>query len=104
MNTVSKHDVLLLLIFVSVILSSIIFLVCDGTESGNKNTKLYIVYIGSLPKRASYFPAYAYHYLSMLQQVIDGDDVKNRLVQVTRGVLTVLLPYSMINKGKNFSV
>ncbi|XP_045832586.1 subtilisin-like protease SBT4.3 [Trifolium pratense] len=74
----SKHNVLLLF-FVFVVLSSTIFLVCDGTEMDDESSKLYIVYMGSLPTGASYFSTN--HHLSILQQVIDGDDVENRLVR-----------------------
>jgi hypothetical protein len=73
-----KHSVLLFF-FVFVVLSSIIFLVCDGTEMDDESSKLYIVYMGSLPTGTSYFPTY--HHLNMLQQVIDGDNIENRLVR-----------------------
>jgi hypothetical protein len=77
-KTMSKYNVILFF-FMFVVLSSIVFLVCDGTEMGDENSKLYIVYMGSLPTGASYFSTY--HHPSMLQQIIDGDDIENRLVQ-----------------------
>ncbi|KAK2352822.1 Subtilase family protein [Trifolium repens] len=45
----------------------------------DESSKLYIVYMGSLPTGTSYFPTY--HHLNMLQQVIDGDNIENRLVR-----------------------
>jgi hypothetical protein len=52
---------------------------CDAIKSGNETSKLYIVYMGSLPKEISYSPTS--HHRSMLQQVIYDSDIENRLVQ-----------------------
>ncbi|GAU24424.1 hypothetical protein TSUD_391330 [Trifolium subterraneum] len=55
-----------------------ISLVCDATKSGDESSKLYIVYLGSLPKVASYSPTS--HHISLLQQVVDGSDIQKCLV------------------------
>jgi hypothetical protein len=74
----AKHYVVLFF-FVSLVLALIISFMCDATKSGDETNKLYIVYMGSLPKETSYSPSS--HHLSMLQQVIHGSDIENRLVQ-----------------------
>jgi len=66
-------------IFVSLVFTSLITLVCDAIESDDESSKLYIVYMGSLPKGASYSPTS--HHVSLLQHVIDGSDIENRLVR-----------------------
>jgi hypothetical protein len=68
-----------LFFFVSLVLASIISFICDATKSGDETTKLYIVYMGALPKEASYSPTS--HHLSILQQVIYDSDIENHLVQ-----------------------
>ncbi|KAK2437093.1 Subtilase family protein [Trifolium repens] len=73
-----KYHVVLFL-FVSLVWASIISFMCDAIKSGNETSKLYIVYMGSLPKEISYSPTS--HHRSMLQQVIYGSDIENRLVQ-----------------------
>ncbi|CAK8559944.1 unnamed protein product [Lathyrus sativus] len=52
---------------------------CCGTENGNESSKVYIVYMGSLPKEASY--SATSHHVSMLEQVIGDSGVENSLVQ-----------------------
>jgi hypothetical protein len=74
----AKHYVVLFF-FVSLVLALIISFMCDATKSEDETNKLYIVYMGSLPKETSYSPSS--HHLSMLQQVIHGSDIENRLVQ-----------------------
>ncbi|GAU30799.1 hypothetical protein TSUD_355250 [Trifolium subterraneum] len=75
----AKDSVVLLLV-VFLVLASNISLVCDASESGNESSKLYIVYMGSLPKEESYSPTS--HHISLLQQVIDDDnDIQNCLVR-----------------------
>ncbi|XP_045805758.1 subtilisin-like protease SBT4.4 [Trifolium pratense] len=74
----AKHHVVLFF-FVYLVLSSIICYMCDAIENGDETDKVYIVYMGSLPKDASYSPTS--HHFSMLQQVVYGNDVENRLVQ-----------------------
>jgi len=78
MQTMVKYNAILF-IFVSVVLLSVIFLVCDAIESDDESSKTYIVYMGSLPKGTLYYPTS--HHLSMLQQVIDGSNAENCLVQ-----------------------
>ncbi|CAK8559953.1 unnamed protein product [Lathyrus sativus] len=65
----ANHNVFLFFFCVS-----IIFLVCDGSESGNE----YIVYMGSLPKEESYSPTS--HHLNMLQQVFGGGNIQDFLI------------------------
>jgi len=74
----ANHTVVLL-VFVPLIFTSLITLVCDAIESGDESSKLYIVYMGSLPKGASYSPTS--HHISLLQHVMDGSDIENRLVR-----------------------
>jgi hypothetical protein len=74
----AKYHVVLFF-FVSLGLASITSFMCDAIKSGDETNKLYIVYMGSLPKEASYSPSSHHH--SMLQQVIHGSDLENRLVQ-----------------------
>jgi hypothetical protein len=74
----AKHHVVLFF-FVSLVLASIISFMCDATKKGDETSKLYIVYMGSLPKEISYSPTS--HHLSMLQQVIYDSDIENHLVQ-----------------------
>lgn len=74
----AKHTIVLS-IFVSLVFASLIPLVCDATESGEKSSKLYIVYMGSLPKGESYSPTS--HHINLLQHVIDGSGVENHLVR-----------------------
>ncbi|CAL5195213.1 unnamed protein product [Lathyrus oleraceus] len=66
----AKHNIFLFFFCVS-----IIFLVCDATQSDNE----YIVYMGSLPKEDSYSPTS--HHLNMLQQVFDGGNIQNFLIR-----------------------
>ncbi|CAL5195217.1 unnamed protein product [Lathyrus oleraceus] len=61
------------------VLSPITFFMCSATESGDESSKLYIVYMGSLPKVASY--SATSHHLSMLEQVIGDSGAENSLVQ-----------------------
>ncbi|WJX63128.1 hypothetical protein P8452_48050 [Trifolium repens] len=74
----AKYHVVLFF-FVSLGLASITSFMCDAIKSGDETNKLYIVYMGSLPKEASYSPSSHHH--SILQQVIHGSDLENRLVQ-----------------------
>jgi len=76
---VKYNIVLLLLLFVSLLLTSIIFLVCEATKNSDESGKLHIVYMGPLPKGVSYSPTS--HHLNLLQQVIDESDIENRLVR-----------------------
>ncbi|CAJ2665122.1 unnamed protein product [Trifolium pratense] len=66
-----------LLFFVFLALTSIICLVCNA--SGDESSKVYIVYMGSLPKEASYSPSS--HHINLLQQVVDDIDIQNCLVR-----------------------
>jgi hypothetical protein len=68
-----------LLFSVSLVLTSIISSAYGAIESGDESNKLHIVYMGSLPKGASYSPTS--HHLNLLQQVIDGSDIENHLVR-----------------------
>ncbi|XP_039687557.1 subtilisin-like protease SBT4.4 isoform X2 [Medicago truncatula] len=74
----ANHTVVLS-IFVSLVFTSLITLACDAIESGDESSKLYIVYMGSLPKGASYSPTS--HHVSLLQHVMDESDIENRLVR-----------------------
>ncbi|RHN74666.1 putative cucumisin [Medicago truncatula] len=74
----AKYNVVLLFI-VSLVLSQIISFVCVAIETGNENVKLYIVYMGSLPKGVPYFPTSDHR--NLLQQVIDGSEIENLLVR-----------------------
>ncbi|CAJ2663574.1 unnamed protein product [Trifolium pratense] len=74
----AKHHVVLFF-FVSLVLALIISFICDATKSDDETSQLYIVYMGSLPKEASYSPTS--HHLSILQEVMYGSDIENRLVQ-----------------------
>ncbi|RHN73669.1 putative cucumisin [Medicago truncatula] len=74
----AKHNVVLSFL-VSLYLTSLIRLVCDATKTGDESSKLHIVYMGSLPKEASYSPRS--HHLSLLQHVMDGSDIENLLVR-----------------------
>jgi len=74
----AKHNVVLSFL-VSLFLASLIPLVCAATKSGDVSSKLHIVYMGSLPKEASYSPSS--DHLSLLQHVMDGSDIENRLVR-----------------------
>jgi hypothetical protein len=74
-----KYHAVVLFFFVSLVWASIVSFMCDAIKSGDETSKLYIVYMGSLPEEASYSPTS--HHLSMLQQVVYGSDIENRLVQ-----------------------
>ncbi|XP_058745582.1 subtilisin-like protease SBT4.3 [Vicia villosa] len=73
-----KYNVILFF-FVSMVLSSITFLMCSATESGDESSKLYIVYMGSLPNEASY--SATSHHLNILEEVIGDIGVEDLLVQ-----------------------
>jgi len=73
-----KYNIVLSFL-VSLFLASLISLVCDATKSGDESSKLHIVYMGSLPKEASYSPRS--HHLSLLQHVMHGSDIENLLVR-----------------------
>ncbi|KEH33702.1 hypothetical protein MtrunA17_Chr3g0097071 [Medicago truncatula] len=74
----ATYNVVLLFIM-SLVLALIISFVCVATEIGNKNDKLYIVYMGSLSKGVPYFPTSVHR--NLLQQVLAGSDIENRLVR-----------------------
>jgi len=73
------NHIVVLSIFVPLVFTSLITLVCDAIERGDESSKLYIVYMGSLPKGTSYSPTS--HHISLLQHVMNGSDIENRLVR-----------------------
>jgi hypothetical protein len=72
-------DSIVLLFLAFLVLTSIIFLVCEASESNHESSKVHIVYMGSLPKEASYSPIS--HHITLLQQVFDDNDIQKCLVR-----------------------
>jgi hypothetical protein len=70
---------LVLSFIVHLILASLAPLVCEAIEYDDESSKIYIVYMGSLPKGSKYSPTA--HHLSLLQNVIGGRDIESLLVR-----------------------
>lgn len=70
----AKHNIFVFS-FACLVFSCIILLSGAATQSGNE----YIVYMGSLPKEASFSPTS--QHLTMLQQVFEGGNIENLLLR-----------------------